>query len=324
MTGTAKDLARKLREIRDEMAYQPWRQRRDAMHHCLEHELRELPRAQIGGALAAVRKELQRADGSGSDHGELQAEIKNLQAERERLLQERDRLRRELAATSDAAGQADQLRQENERLRQTLTDLRRSKTDSGVPGGVRTLRGGFIRCLDTATAPDPGELGLDGPSAALFRAVCEVLNFARNYDLGLNSLILDISGKLDSHGTTMAVMTRKVFRKRFVESLEGDEESMNRLKETMKSNLRFLLMLNDAYLSCLRPGVQGVLGELDPQETLVKHKKLLHYDYDGAFKSLQRDHGDLTNLTRDELWESYFSKTVRRKLGDYLEDLDAM
>ena len=324
MTGTAKELARKLREIRNEMAYQPWRQRRDAMRRCLEHELGGLPKGQLGGALGAVRRELQNADGAGSDHGESQAEIKNLQAERERLVQERDRLRQELAATGEAAARAEKLEQENERLRQTLTGLRRSKTDSGVPGGVGTLREGFIRALDTATAPDAGELGLEGPSAALFRAVCEVLNFARNYDLGLNSLILDISGKLDSHGTTMAVMTRKIFRKRFVESLDGDEAAMTRLKETLKSNLRFLLMLNDAYLSCLRPGVQGVLGELSPQETLAKHKKLLHYDYDGAFKSLQRGHGDLTNLTRDELWESYFSETVRRKLGDYLEDLDAM
>lgn len=324
MNGTAKELVQKLRTIRDEMSHQPWVERREALRRCLEHELGRIPRGEAVGTFAAIRQELRSGDGGDADESDLRTELKGLQAECDRLRAERDRVKNELAEARRAADETQRLAEENDKLRQSLSRLRDTKRAPAMGDGAAALRDGFVRCLDGATAPDPAEFGLAGEGAAMFRSVCEVLNFARNYDLGLNSLILDISGKLDSHGTTMAVMTRKIFRKRFVESLDGSDETQDRLKETLKSNLKFLLMLNDAYLSCLRPGARALLGEIDPQAILAKHKRFMHFDFDRAFKALQRDHTDLTNLTRDELWETYFSKTVRRKLGDYLDDLDEL
>ena len=91
------------------------------------------------------------------------------------------------------------------------------------------------------------------------------------------------------------------------------------MKEILQRNSRFLIDLNRAYSVSMTTGTQSLLSELDPQSILDTKKGVFGFNYQDAWKSISRDHGDLINLSRTELWERFFMQPFQEKLSGHLE-----
>ena len=318
MSRTQEELFQKLRTIREENSRLAWKERREALRRCLDYELGQLPRDQIRNTLADLMRGMHDGEGSASDRAELQQSLRSTQHECDRLRAERDRMRQQLADAQQAVTETEALRADRDRMEQTLARV--GRTSSG--GKLSGFRDGIIKTLG-GSKPTPAELNLEAEDAALFQSLAEVVSFTLMYDVAVNQLILDLSGKAESGGTTMAVMMRKLFRKRFLASLESEEGADERLKEILQQNLKFMLLMNQGYVSSYRPGTHSLLEEIDPQAILDKHPGMMKmgFDYPSAYRTFQDRFTGLMNHTSNDLWELYFSPRVRKELSEYLDDL---
>ncbi len=299
------------------MASAPWLERIQAIRNCLQAELGDAPRAEALTSLAKIRESLEAGNGGG-DQGDWKVEIDQLNAECDRLRQDRDRLRIELTEAKALQRQVDRLQEDKARLESSLARQKRGQV-GGSGGGFEALREGLVQSLE-GRVPDPADFGLGSRDAALFRAMSEVIIFVLNYDLGVNTLIRDISGTMDAQSTTISLQNRQIFKRSFLSSMQGESEGHDQLKEALQKNLKFLLMMNLAYLNCIRDGSRRLLAELDPQVVLGRHKRFMGFDFENAFKELVRRHGDRANMIRSELWETYFSHKCREELSEYISD----
>ena len=51
------------------------------------------------------------------------------------------------------------------------------------------------------------------------------------------------------------------------------------------------------------------------EEMLEKHKRMVGFDYEAAWKELERVQAGLSDLSRNDLWEQYYREPFRKKLG---------
>jgi hypothetical protein len=310
------ELLSRLQNVRSDMAAAPWPQRIEALRSCLKAELGSVSRSEALTNLTKIRASMEA--GAGSEQGDWKVEVDQLNAECKRLRQDRDHLRIELSAAEALQDEVDRLKEDKARLESSLDRMKRNKP-GGSGGGLAAVREGLVQALE-GRMPDPDDLGLADDDAALFRALCEVILFALNYDLGVNTLIWDISGTMDVQSTTTSLQNRQIFKRLFLTSVQGEADSQEELKDILQKNLKFLLLMNLAYLNCIRDGSQRLLVELDPQQILSRHKRFMGFDFESAFKEIRRLHGDRANLTRSELWETYFSHKCREELAEYLTE----
>ncbi len=310
------ELLSRLQAVRSEMVSAPWPERIKALRNCLQAELGNAPRTEALTNLAKMRESLETGDGG--DQGDWKVAVDQLNAECKRLREDRDRLKSELQVARSLQEQVDRLKDDKARLESSLDRMKRRK---GTGSGSRfdALREGLVRSLE-GTMPDPDDYGLTGDDAALFRSLSEVILFALNYDLGVNTLIWDISGTMDVQSTTTSLQNRQIFKRLFLTSVKGETDSQDQLKDILQKNLKFLLLMNLAYLNCIRDGSQRMLAVLDPQKVLSRHKRFMGFDFESAFKEIRRLHGDHANMIRSELWETYFSHKCREELAEYLTD----
>ena len=72
----------------------------------------------------------------------------------------------------------------------------------------------------------------------------------------------------------------------------------------------------DAFQGAIPKAVAALLAKIDPEPILARSKRIMT-DYERAWADYARTHSDLTNLTPEEIWETYFKQTFKEKLDGW-------
>ena len=294
----AQELTGKLRSLREKYADLPEDERRGRFREALEDNLAGLPDAEAGKLIASVRDQLiDDARRRESRLAEQEAELEQLRSRVDALSVENGRL----------AG-------ENQRLRDA----------PATPGGggqvLDTIREG-LRKMAEEKEVTAESLGLDASAIRLFRMLQALLGFVLNYELSVNILLAEF--RVGAQGMMNTQQLRGLMQEvpaRFRSCLDDEEGSIAALRQALATNSRFLIDLNSAYRASVFDGGQSLLSSFDPQPLMDKHRgRVIGINYEEAFNEISRKHGDLSNLTREELWDHFFDKPFTDKLGAYLD-----
>jgi hypothetical protein len=284
----AETLIEKLKEIHRELGTSPGPQRLEALRGTLQEALTKFESSEVPSIVAAAQ--------------EMMGKPENTEGASAGVLEE-----------------------ENRRLREEIDALRScpqaETTISGAEAlnALESIKDGLRRCTQGENI-SAEELDLPESEARLYRLAKELLRFALDYEVGLNALLFQFSiGVSSKFDTQIRKGFQRIVRDRFRACLEDKEGSLAALKESLQRNHRFLIDLNLSYDNCLRQGTRTMLEEMDPSPVVQEHKKWIGYDWNGAVRSLTRLHGDLSNLSREELWERFFYTPFREKLAGYLD-----
>jgi hypothetical protein len=297
----ARRLAEKLESVRRDCASQDEDERRRLLRETLEDEVGSLPGKEAEHLVGAVREQLiEEARGREERVTELEQQTAELRARLEQMGRERE-----------------QLITENEALR---SGSEAATAAGGDPNVLAKLREG-LRLMTDEKEVTADELGLPASESRLFRMFQALLGFALNYEMGVNLLLTEFSiGPAGGMDTQQFKGYIRHVRERFRACLDNKEGSLGGLKEILEKNSRFLIDLNSAYTSCVYAGSRSVLEKMDPQPILEKSKKrVMGFNFEEAFNAINRVHGDLNNLTRNELWRQFFYKPFREKLSGYID-----
>jgi len=299
------DLVERLSAARTMQKDAPEPQRRELFRQTLEEALQGLSAKESGVVLAGMRERLiQRA------------------AEREdRLTQQDDRIAKLETELAAANQEADRLSAENRKLQQAPSRQPPAAAAAAADGGgsLQRLREALITM---ATKPNitAESIGLPASEARFFSLMQELLRFAIDYEMGVNLLLAEFSiGPAADMDTKMVRGLKQQVRARFRACLEDRDGSMQALKEILKRNARFIVDLNSAYAKSIHEGGQAMLDELDPQARLDAHKRMIGFNFEEAFRDVERTHGDLSQLSRGEVWERYYFDSFRLMLASYLD-----
>ena len=301
---SARRLAEKLDSVRRDCASEDEDERRRLLREALEGEVGSLPGKQADHLVAAVRDQLiAEARGREQRIAELEQQAAELRARLE-----------------DAGSERDQLIAENEALR---SGSEGATAVAGDPNVLAKIREG-LKLMTDEKEVTADELGLPASEARFFRMFQALLGFALNYEMGVNLLLTEFSiGPAGGMDTQQFKGYVRHVRERFRGCLDNKEGSLRELKVILEKNSRFLIDLNSAYTSCVYAGSRKVLESMDPQPALEKSKKrVMGFNFEEAFNSINRTHGDLNNLTRSELWHQFYYKPFREKLSGYIDSQD--
>lgn len=240
-----------------------------------------------------------------ADRSELEEQLAFLRAQLDSVGLERDRLRKELDRVG--AGEAptapvtrgpgeDEAAEKLEQIRQALIQLTQDKD------------------IDVET------LDLAEPQERLFRLMRELLRFALDYELGLSFLLAEFRiGDTADMDTQMMLGFKQLVRDRFRDCLTQGKGAVKGLKEILDRNSRFVIDLNTAYATSMASGIELMLQQVDPGAILAENKRMIGFNYEQAYKTLARQLRDLSDQSREELWERFFVETFRAKLSRYIE-----
>lgn len=282
----------RLKAVREASMALPDDARRGALAQALEGELGGMSDESADGVVAVVKERLV-AEARGRERRviELEGQVRALEERLTSVVEERDRLQREVGEKNEAAASA----------------------KSG--GDLTRLREGLLR-VSRGDDVTPDQLGLPTGDARLFRLIRLILDFALRYEIGLNVLLAEFKiGPAGSADSLLIQGLQEQVRERFRACLEDKEGSLQALQEVLERNARFLIEINRSYHASIYEGNHSVLAQLDPQPILDKHKRVLGSDYEGAWRALSREHADLINLSRGELWERFFLDPFQKKLS---------
>jgi hypothetical protein len=290
--------------------------RRAALARELDLELAQVPTAErnavLERALGTLRPGARPSTGEGGDPAaaKLRAEIDLVRAEKDALAKERDLLR----ATRDA------LLRENAKLRGDL-DARaaapQATAATAVAGGsIEVFRSGLKDAI-AGKRVDPDKLGLPAGEVRVFRLTQELVNFIHMLERGRIAFLNEVeSGRSAGMGTQMLKGAQDQVRKQILAVLNDEEGSIRKLRKTMDAQNRFILGVPDAFQGAIPKAVAELLAKIDPEPILARSKKILT-DYERAWADFVRTHSDLSNLTPDEIWDTYFKKAFKEKLDGW-------
>lgn len=286
-------------------------QRRAALVRELELQLAQVPAAErnavLERALGTLRPSVRSSAGDEGNPAaaKLRAEIDLVRAEKDALAKERDLLR----ATRDA------LLRENEKLR---GDLKAPPPAATVVAGgsIEAFRNGLKDSI-AGKKVDPDKLGLPASEVRVFRLTQELVNFIHMLERGRIAFLNEVeSGRSAGMGTQMLKGAQEQVRKQILAVLNDEEGSIRKLRKTMDAQNRFILGVPDAFQGTIPKAVAELLAKIDPEPILARSKKILT-DYERAWADFVRTHSDLSNLTPDEIWDTYFKKVFKEKLDGW-------
>jgi hypothetical protein len=306
-------LVTRLHATRKEHEGHPAARRRAALARELDLQLAQVPAAERNAVLERALGMLRpSARPSAGDDGnpaaaKLRAEIDLIRAEKEALSKERDLLH----ATRDA------LLRENAKLRSELDTKATAPAPVVVAGGsIEAFRSGLKDAI-AGKKVDPDKLGLPASEVRVFRLTQELVNFIHMLERGRIAFLNEVeSGPSGGMGTQILKGAQDQVRKQILAVLNDEEGSIRRLRKTMDAQNRFILGVPDAFQGAIPKAVAALLAKIDPEPILARSKKILT-DYERAWADFVRTHSDLSNLTPDEIWDTYFKKAFKEKLDGW-------
>jgi len=218
--------------------------------------------------------------------------------------------------------ESDDLEAERDRLANEVEKLKAAPRPSAPVSDADVLARfrSAMRQFTEGQELEDGSLGLPDAEARLCRMVLALLRFALRFEDAVNVLLMEFQvGPVKDMNTRQARTYMRVIRDRFQACLDGKEGSIEALREILDRNSRFLIELNTAYARCIYDGSKAMLSSLDPQPILAEHKRMMGHNFEEAFHALSRIQGDLSNLTRSELWGQFFSQPFRERFASYSE-----
>jgi hypothetical protein len=225
-----------------------------------------------------------------------EAEIRRLQSDSARLAKERDEAR----SRPPAAGAAS------------------TASVSASSPGLDNLREMLRRAAEGQDLPSDVP-GLSPADARLFRLTSALLQFALNFEKGVNDLMMQI--QVGQGGDTRLHKHReKVIKERFRACLEDRQGSVHALKEALERNSLFLPTLARGFETALRRGVPAILAEIDPLTLAEKNPaRFGETDFKKAWKMFGDIHAELSALPPADLWERFFDRWFKEQLAEYLK-----
>lgn len=293
----AEKLIEKLRAVRRNTAGAPEGERLAALVKVIEENLDDVHEPELSRILENAQDSV-----SPRSHAATDTEVAGLRQQCESL--------------HEKLGLAEQ---ESEDLRREISAMQEPSANASDLETLEAIKDGLRRCVKGENV-SPEDLGLPDSESRLFRLVKALLRFALDYEVGLNALLFQFSiGVSSKFDTQLQQGFQRIVKDRFAACLENEEGSLEKLKESLHRNHKFLIDLNLSYDSCLHEGTKQLLAELNPEPIIKKHKRFFGHDWAGAAKTVSQLHGDLSNLNREELWERFFYTPFREKLASYLD-----
>lgn len=308
-------LIERLHAVQRQHQSQPGRKRRTTLAQELERQLAGIPSADraavLEQALEAIRPSpaAGRPDvaESGEDARALRGRLDAMAAEKDELVKERDGLR----STRDA------LTRENGKLRAEL-DARPSRP--GAAGGALEAFRSGLRDAFEGRRVDPAKLGLPAGDIRMFRMTQEIMAHVETLDIirieVLNKLDIGAVGKM---GSVLVQKYRQEIRKQILAVLTNQEGSVRKLREILEAQKNFIVGVPQAVESAIPIAMTSLLAGLAPEPILARSKKLM-IDHERAWAEFTRLHSDLSNLTKEELWDNYFKDPFQEKLSAWTKN----
>jgi hypothetical protein len=143
------------------------------------------------------------------------------------------------------------------------------------------------------------------------------------YELAVNGLLATLGmGPGKGLDTVMEKAVRKELKQevleRYTACLKNEEGSIEALREALDRNSKAFLDLYQAYMASLTTGSRTMLSELSPHTILDEHRRPFGHNFQEAWKTVERVHSDLANLSSEELWKRFFLEPFQAKLSEYL------
>ena len=155
-----------------------------------------------------------------------------------------------------------------------------SSGGGGSSDAMARFREGMEQIAKTGKV-DAASLGLSEDDTVMLQLCQELLRFALDYEMGVNMLRAEMSvGNTSAMDTQMLRGLQQQVRKRFREALDQKEGAMAELRQSLNAGAKFIVELNTAYNHALSTGSKEMLGAIDPQEILEKHKRMLGHDFE--------------------------------------------
>jgi len=293
-----KELIEKLRAVQRACAEKPPEERGKAIRKTLAEELARIPTSAAGERLDDLKAYLDGRD------PEAARKLDGLEAEVRRL-----------------RGEVDSLRGERDRLMREQTNLEPSPaTLASSDDALERFRAALLKIAENRKVT-PEETGLAPAQVPLFQTLAELLRFALALEIGLQGFLRTSEvGEVGMMGTRQFAEHERMIRSRFRSCLQDREGSVQPLKDVLDRNLRFLLVLHQAYGASIDSGTRALLSLLDPQKILEDTRGRLGLNYQEAWKKLSRLLAELGALERGEVWERYFEEPFRKRLKEVMPE----
>ena len=302
----ARQFVHKLKEARRSCEGRPEGEMRSTLQQALRAELAGLSEADAARRLDGAREMLIGEARSREQRLErVEAQLRSLMTEAEALRAERDRL-----AAAGSTGRTSAAPQPASSSSSPLSEgLEPEEALSVVREGLREITLGKKVAAES--------LGLRPGGDRLFRLFTELLLFALNFETGVHGLLteIEVGPAMDS---MLRVQQKKIIQSRFRACLDDEPGSIQALKDALARNSRFLLELHAAYTSAINQGTQAILDTVDPQPIQDESRGMMGIDKDRAWKTYRNLHTDLINLAPSDIWDRFFQKPFKDRLGDYL------
>jgi len=289
LNETAERLVRKLEEVRRQHAEKPEADRRAAFEHALEEELGRVPAADADRVIEEVRARLIR---TARDRDQRVEQL-------EKLVREREATIAELRKTQSAAPAAP-----------APTQL------AGPAPDLDKVRAALVQVVE-GKVPDAAALGLSPSDESLYALIAALIRFTTGYGQSRTWILASLGvGAAANADSVMIKSMQDKAKKSMAACLQGDLSASETLQVELKAYAEFLIGLHESFQHSVDTGTRSVLGELAQQQLLEKHKRLVGFDYEAAWRELEGVHARLSDLSRGEIWEQHFLEPFRKKMGE--------
>jgi len=289
----AERLVRKLEEVRRSHAEQPEPERRAAFERTLDEELGSVPAADADRVIGDVRSRL----------------IHTARERDQRVSQLETQLREQESTIAD--------------LRRRLEEAAKAPAPAAAPVSagpapdLDVVRAALSKVVE-GQAPKVEDLGLSPQDESLYSLFASLMQFTMSYGEGRTWILASLGvGAAAQADSVMIKGMQDKAREAMRRCLAGDNSAGETLQKELNVYAKFLIALNESFQFSIDTGSRNILGELNQQPLLEKHKRLVGPDYEKAWKELEHIHAGLNDLTRNDLWEQYFRESFREKLGGH-------
>jgi len=291
----AERLVRKLEEVRRNHAEQPEAERRAAFERTLDDELGSVPAADADRVIGDVRSRL----------------IHTARERDQRVSQLEGRLREQETTIADLR------RQLEEAAKAPAPAPAAAPVSAGPAPDLDVVRAALSKVVE-GQAPNAAELGLSSSDESLYSLFAGLMQFTMGYGEGRTWILASLGvGAAAQADSVMIKGMQDKARQAMRQCLAGDTSAGKTLQEELNVYAKFLIALNESFQFSIDNGSRKILGELNLQPLLDKHKRLVGPDYEKAWRELELVHAGLSDLTRNDLWEQYFRESFREKLGGH-------
>ena len=293
-----KELIEKLKAVQRACAQKPPEERGKAIRKTLADEFARIPTSAAAERLDDLKAYLDGRDPEAARKLEgLETEVRRLRGEVDSLRGERDRLLREQSNLEPSPA-----------------------TLASSDDALERIRAALLKVAENRKVTTE-ETGLSPTQVALFQTLSELLRFALALEIGLQGFLRTSEvGDVGMMGTRQFAEHERMIRSRFRSALQDRDGSAQPLKEVLDRNLRFLLVLHQAYGASIDSGTRALLALLDPQKILEETRGRLGLNYQEAWKKLSRLLAELGALEKGEVWERYFEEPFRKRLKEAMPE----